>query len=127
MGEKQLRALGDINALRKNIIEPIETLRESIKDASGKKCAEIIYNYLRSSGADERLKEYALTLETQGLNELATEQEQVWDILMEILDELAMSLGDRGVSVKRFLELFEIVVSSKSLGKLPDGYDEVAI
>lgn len=127
MGEKQLRALGDINALRKNIIEPIETLRESLKDASGKKCAEIIYNYLRSSGSDERLKEYALTLEAQGLNELATEQEQVWDILMEILDELAMSLGDRGVSVKRFLELFEIVVSSKSLGKLPDGYDEVAI
>ena len=127
MGEKQLSALESINILRKSIIEPIEKLRESLADASGKKCAEIIYNYLRSSKADMRLKDYAITLENQGLNELATEQEQVWDILMEILDELAMSLGDRAVSVKRFLELFEIVVSSKSLGKLPDGYDEVSI
>ena len=127
MGERQTKALENINSLRKSIIEPVEKLRESLKDVSGRQCAEIIYNYLRSSGADKRLKDYAITLENGGLNELATEQEQVWDILMEILDELAMSLGDRRVSVKRFLELFEIVVSSKSLGKLPDGYDEVDI
>jgi ATP-dependent helicase/nuclease subunit B len=127
MGEKQQKALENINALRKSITEPVEKLRESLKDVSGKKCAEIIYRYLRESKADERLKDYALLLENQGLGELAIEQEQVWDILMEILDELALSLGDRNVSVKRFLELFEIVVASKSLGKLPDGYDEVSI
>ncbi len=127
MKERQQKALESINALRKSITEPIEKLRENLKDASGEKCAEIIYRYLRNSKADERLKDYAILLENQGLGELAIEQEQVWDILMEILDELALSLGDRHVSVKRFLELFEIVVASKSLGKLPDGYDEVSI
>ena len=127
MGERQLRSLENINCTRKSIIEPIEKLRENLRNVTGKECAGIIYNYLRTSQADKRLKDYAITLENSGLNELATEQEQVWDILMEILDELAMSLGDRAVSVKRFLELFEIVVSSKSLGKLPDGYDEVSI
>ena len=127
MGEKQVKALGEINSLRKSITEPLEKLRESLKDSTGKKSSETIYRYLRESGADERLKEYAILLESKGLGELAAEQEQVWDILMEVLDELAMSLGDRPVSPKRFLELFEIVVSSKSLGKLPDGYDEVSI
>ncbi len=127
MGERQSRALESINQLRKSITEPLEKLRESLKDTTGKRCAEIIYRYLRDSKADDRLKEYAILLENQGLGELAIEQEQVWDILMEVLDELALSLGDRPVSVKRFLELFEIVVSSKSLGKLPDGYDEVSI
>ena len=122
-----LKTLENINALRKSITEPIEKLRESLKDVSGRQYAEKIYRYLRDNKADERLKDYALLLESQGLGELAIEQEQVWDILMEILDELALSLGDRNVSVKRFLELFEIVVASKSLGKLPDGYDEVSI
>ena len=127
MGERQIKTLENINSLRKIITEPIEKLRESLKDSTGKKSAEIIYRYLRDSKADERLKDYAILLENQGLGDLAIEQEQVWDILMEVLDELALSLGDRPVSVKRFLELFEIVVSSKSLGKLPDGYDEVSI
>lgn len=127
MGERQIEELKNINALRKNIIEPLENLRESIKDSTGKKIAEIIYKYLRENKVDRLLKDYAILLETQGLGELAVEQEQVWDILMEVLDELALSLGDRTVSIKRFLELFEIVVASKSLGKLPDGYDEVSI
>lgn len=127
MGERQIKDLENINKLRKSITEPLEKLRENLKDSTGKKIAGTVYKYLRESGADERLKEYALLLESQGLSELATEQEQVWDILMEVLDELALSLGDRPVPTKRFLELFEIVVNSKSLGKLPDGYDEVSI
>ena len=44
---------------------------------------------LRENGIDERLKEYAVSLEQSGLIELALEQEQVWDILMECFDEIA--------------------------------------
>ena len=127
LGEKQQKALDAINVSREKVTEIIEKVRGEIADCSGRKAAEIIYNFLRESHADERLRDYALTLEEQGLNELAIEQEQVWDIFMEILDELAESIGERAVSLKRFAELFEIVVSSKSLGKLPDGYDEVSI
>ena len=127
LGEKQQKALDAINASREKVTDIIEKVRGEIADCSGRKTAEVIYNFLRESHADERLRDYALTLEEQGLNELAIEQEQVWDIFMEILDELAESIGERAVSLKRFAELFEIVVSSKSLGKLPDGYDEVSI
>ncbi len=127
LGEKQQAKLECLNILREKITASTEKVRSEIAEATGRKKAEIIYNFLRGSHADERLKEYALLLESQGLSELAVEQEQVWDVLMEILDELAESIGDRVVSVKRFSELFEIVVSTKSLGKLPDGYDEVSI
>lgn len=127
MGERQKEALLNINLTRQSITETVEDIREKLRDTDGKKTTEIIYRFLREKKVDERLKEYALLLEQQGLNELALEQEQVWDILMEIFNELAMSIGERPVSIKRFLELFEIVTSSKSLGKLPDGYDEVSI
>ena len=127
MGARQKEALDSINLTRKSITDTIEEVREKLSGADGEKTAETIYRFLRESKADERLKEYAEMLESQELFDLAVEQEQVWDILMEILDELAVSIGDRVVSVKRFLELFEIVVASKSLGKLPDGYDEVSI
>ena len=127
LGEKQKNALECINVLRDNIVSIIDKVKQEISDVSGIKAAEILYNFLRENSIDERLKEYALMLEEQGLGELALEQEQVWDILMEILNDLAESIGERRVGIKRFAELFEIVVSSKSLGKLPDGYDEVSI
>lgn len=127
MGEKQREILGRINETRKSITDLISGVKEKLTDSAGRNTAETLYRFLRDSGADRRLRDYAITLESRGLNDLAIEQEQVWDILMEILDDLAQSLGDRPVSSNRFGELFELVVSSKSLGKLPDGFDEVSI
>ncbi|MCM1545199.1 MAG: PD-(D/E)XK nuclease family protein, partial [Ruminococcus sp.] len=75
----------------------------------------------------ESLKEYAIELENEGSIELAVEQEQVWDILMQVLDQIASTLGERRVSPKRLIEIFDLVVSTQSLGKLPDGFDEVYI
>lgn len=125
--QKEKDRLEEINKTREKIIAPLTELRERIACVSGKKACEIIYRYLRSSGADLALKEYALSLEKNGLVELAIEQEQVWDILMEVLDEIAQALGDMAVTPLRFSELFELVVAGKSLGKLPDGYDEVYV
>lgn len=127
MGEKQKADLESINSSRKSITDLIGSVKEKLAVSSGRSMADTLYRFLRDSGADQRLKDYAILLESQGLNDLAIEQEQVWDILMEILDDLAQSLGDRSVSVKRFAELFELVTASKSLGKLPDGFDQVSI
>lgn len=126
-GEKQQARLEQINKIREKIIAPLYALRQELSSVSGKKAAEVIYYHLRDCEIDERLKSYALSLEESGFNELALEQEQVWDILMEILDEMANALGDRPVSVLRFLELFDLVTAGKSLGKLPDGFDEIHV
>lgn len=126
-GEKERARLESINETRRKTVEPLCALRESFSDVSGKKAAELIYRHLRENAVDEALKGYALGLQEKGLSELAVEQEQVWDILMQVLDEMASALSDRLVSAKRFAELFELVIAGKSLGKLPDGYDEVFV
>ncbi len=125
--KKEKERLENINKTREKIITPLLSLRESMSSVSGKEAAEIIYRYLRNSGADMALKSYAVSLEEKGFNELAIEQEQVWDVLMEVLDEMAQALGDIHITPTRFAELFELVIAGKSLGKLPDGYDEVYV
>ena len=131
LGEKmtpeRMEALARINASRERIITPVAELKESFGGNSGKDTVRIVYEFLRANGIDERLKEYAISLEKSGLIELALEQEQVWDILMESFDEIACALGSNVVSPSRFLEIFNLVVASKSLGKLPDGFDEVLL
>ncbi len=127
MTDERKEALEKINLSRKNITESLELFRESFENANGKDKVVLIYNYLRENKIDENLRAYAVSLEQRGLIELALEQEQVWDILMESFDELACVLDKSNVSCERFCELFSLVVSTKSLGKLPDGFDEVLI
>ncbi len=126
-GEKEKERLEKINITREKVIAPLVSLRETLKGKSGKETAAHIYRHLRDCKVDEALKNYALNLQEKGFVELAVEQEQVWDILMCTLDEIAGALCDKTVSASRFSELFELVVAGKSLGKLPDGYDEVYI
>lgn len=125
--DKAKERLGLINETRKRIIEPLATLRDELKDKSGKELIEKIYYYLRQNRVDAALKEYALSLEERGFNELAIEQEQVWDMLMDAFSELAEALDDIAVPPKRLCELFDLVIAGKSLGKLPDGFDEIYV
>lgn len=126
-GEKEKARLSLINETRKKITEPLLCLREKLQGANGKKTAEQIYYYLRENKVNVQLKNYAISLQEKGLSELAVEQEQVWDLLMDVFSEMSQALGDTSVTLKRFTELFDLVISGKSLGKLPDGYDEVYV
>ena len=127
ISEKGKSDLSVINKLRGGVTERVLSLKESLKDETGKGITEKLYRFLRETKADEFLRSYALTLESDGFFELALEQEQVWDVLMEVFDEIAGVLTEKNISLKRYLEIFELIISSKSLGKLPDGFDEVYI
>lgn len=127
LDEKRKEKLRRLNEIRKKAVEPIASFREAAEGASGKELSSALYFFLTENAVDEELKKYALCLEERSMTELALEQEQVWDILMECLDELAAAVGDRVISVGRFYELFMLCVNSKSLGKVPDGFDEVTV
>lgn len=127
LNEKRQAELDRLNALREKTVLPILSLSEKIKDGSAVEAISALYYFLRENKIDEGLKHYALTLEKEGDTDLALEQEQVWDILMESFDDMAGALGEKKVSPKRLSELFELVIREKSLGKLPDGFDEVSV
>lgn len=127
MTESRREKLLQLNSLRRKIVEPLVSLRDRISESSSVGAIKALYEFLRENGIDERLKEYALELEREGYTDLAVEQEQVWDILMEAFDDMAWTLGERKTDIRRFTEIFSLVIGEKSLGKLPDGFDEVSI
>ena len=86
MTDARRETLDRLNSLRAQIVSPLLQLREDMKDKSGKQRVTVLYRFLREQQIDEALKAYALTLESQGKPELAIEQGQVWDLLMEAFD-----------------------------------------
>ncbi len=125
--DESKQILSHINVIRNAVIEPLSFFRQNLKDKSSKEACALIYNFLRDNGIDENLKGYAVSLEEGGLVELALEQEQVWDLLMEALDELACAADEKVISPMRLYELFTLLMREKTLGKLPDGFDEVIL
>lgn len=119
---ERLRAL---NEIRERIVLPLQTLREEIRGKNARDVMGALYAFLRDRGVDEALKEYALTLEAQGKLELALEQGQIWDLLMVSFDAIAQTAGDSVLPLQLLTELFDLAVGAQSLGKLPDGFDEV--
>lgn len=125
--EEKAKALEKLNEMRKTVIEPLLELRSKLKDKDGLEMTRAVYEYLISTKADKSLKRLAIELEDGGEGDLAAEQEQIWDMLMQALDETAMALKDKYVSPKKYLELFNMSLSVKSLGKIPSAIDEVIV
>lgn len=127
MDDEKSERLLELNELRSRIVTPLIRLSNELEGQSAENIIRSLYNFLIEEGINENLKQYAIALEASGNFELAREQQQVWDILMEVLDEIAKTAGQRVLDVKRIKEIFDLVVLNKTLGKLPDGFDEVSI
>ncbi len=127
LSEERKETLSVLNETKDRLLEPILSLREKVKDKNASEVLCAVFNFLCEEGVNERLKEFALSLEAEGEIELALEQEQVWNIIVGIFDDLAAVLASKPVKTKKLLEFFETALETQSLGKLPDGYDEVYI
>lgn len=123
--EKSLKRLAKLNDLRKRIVAPILNLKNRITDADGGVIAKEVFTFLRNAGVDGNLKIITESLESIGDSELSVEQNTVWKMTADIFDTLHFAVGNKTVSVSRFAELFDILVSTKDIGVIPNGIDEV--
>lgn len=125
LNAREAQALEGLNRLRERVISPLLTLKNKLADANGVLAAKAVYEFLIQTSAPEKLRDLAIRFEDSGENALALEQERLWDLLMDILDEIAVTLGNRKISATRFFELFRLIIKSQTLGNIPQGIDEI--
>lgn len=116
-----------INALREKVILPLLALERGMTERTGDEIAETVFHFLEEIQAAEHLKFLARRFASNGETELSGEQGRLWDLLMEILNQMAVTLHGQPVSGKRFGELLNLVISLQDMGNIPQGIDEAAI
>ena len=131
LGEKMLESdiaeLRRINDIRVRLIAPINKFRVKLKEFTSLEAAQAIYTLLGDMNVAENLKKLAVVLDRSDRSELAAEQGRIWSLLMNMLDRIADSLEGIRLTPTRFGDLFELLVSSCSVGTLPQGLDEITI
>ena len=127
MLEKDAAELREINDTRIKLVAPLQKFRVKLRNFTSLEAAQAIYYLLIDMNVGENLKKLAIKLNESSQSELASEQERIWSLTMEMLDRIADSLEGVRLTPSRFRELFDLLVSTYSVGNLPQGLDEITI
>lgn len=120
--------LYEINEIRKQISEPL--LRFRTKTKGRKKAADFcacIYDYLLEIGAESRIEGYIKQFMQEGKLRLASEYEQVWNILMDVFDQTVEVLDDDTLGIERFANILKIGLAEYKISSIPASLDQVLV
>lgn len=126
--EKEKTSLEKFEELRKALIVPLIRLREEFKffKKANEKTA-IIRKYFDEVDLEKQICEMLEIQENFEEFEIAEETSQVWNVLVEILEQMNIILGDAKVSIREFVDILKSGLESVKLGVLPPTVDGLVI
>ncbi len=114
-----------LNGLRTRLVDPLQRFAASTRDATGEEISQAVYTLLTDYGLEETLPAYCARLEQAGEEALAARQVRVWELLMELLDQMHSILGPRKVARERYYQLLREVVAAEDVSEIPQTVDQV--
>lgn len=117
-----------LNEIRKQIIEPLEELRKNLKSQKQADimCAEI-YSFLMEQNLEQKVLNKQQELEDKGLLDLSNEYKKSYEIIINLLDDIATIFEGESLSIEKFIDSFKIGLRNSSLGKIPGTQDQVIV
>ncbi len=125
--ESHILELQKLNGVRQFIITPLERFKKRISKTTGKEISKAIYDLLTEINVPENLKNFCSELLKSGEKAKAEECARLWDVLMEILSEVARAFENTKISPKKYADILTSVINSVNLSSIPQSIDNVVI
>ena len=126
--EDGAEALRKLNELRGMITKPITALSDGIRRAGsveGK--IRALYDFLEETELPDRLMAKMQLLEKRGEKRLAGEYSQIWDIIVNAMEQMSGIPGDSEIGGVEFRKLFSLILSRYDVGVIPVSLDRTAL
>lgn len=121
-------ALARLNNLRRKITEPLARLSDGIKGVSEvEEKLRALYQFLESIKLPERISEKVSALEKNLDFRLAEEYSQIWDIIVNAMEQMAEILSGLKLSAAEFRKLLTLTLSHYDVGVIPVSLDRTAL
>ncbi len=112
--------------LRLRLIEPIARLQTRLREArTAEASVRAVYLLLEETDAYARLLEREEALLSRGMLAEASQNRQVWKIVMELLDQLYALLGERRAAMRDIARFVESGLTGATISALPPQPDAV--
>lgn len=117
-----------INRYRQQIKQALGNFDHRIREAhTVRDCCEILYQLLETLKVPEQLEEQRQQFEERGENQKAREQEQVWDAIIQLFDELVEIAGEEEMTLVSFRAVLESGFESLKFAHVPPSLDHVIV
>lgn len=117
-----------LNEIKEQVAEPIRRLSKRIKKAeNGLDLAQALYMLLDELEIPEKLEKLAQREEAEGRLVHATEHDQAWNGIVDLLDQFVEITGDRTVSLKNFAAIMESGLETLTFSLIPPSLDQVVV
>ena len=125
--EEDRRSLADAEHARQVLVGAVETLRGRVRGAGAGQISRALYFCLQELGAEEQQAVQVEALRTACGIPAAEEAAREWNVVMELLDQMARLLGEQTVTAAEYQELFGLLLRSCDLGHIPQTLDAVVL
>ncbi|MEQ8174441.1 MAG: helicase-exonuclease AddAB subunit AddB [Syntrophomonadaceae bacterium] len=120
--------LAQVEGLRQKIVGPLQTLEAdwNLKPNCRTRIASL-FSFMHNAGIKEHLEAQIDSLMQRELWEQALESAQIWNIVSQILEQLAVLTGELDINLSEFRQLLETGLSSYELAIIPPTVDQVLV
>ncbi len=126
--EERLLQLAELNAIRRQLAAPLLEFDIAMsKAATVKERCEALYGLLERLGVAETLLLWADRAEAAGRLDEALEHRQLWDHVVELLEQLAEICGAQEMALTEFARLLGDGLEALRLSLIPPGLDYVTL
>ena len=112
---------------RKKLVTAVDTLRGKVRSANAEQISRALYFCLKELGAEGQQAVQVEDIRTARGIPAAEEAAREWNVVMQLLDEMARLLGSQGITVPEYEDLFSLLLRSSDLGHIPQTLDAVVL
>ena len=117
--------LSVLNAIRTGITEPLVKFANALREGNGLTDSNAVYMLLTDFELDKTLPQFLGALERAGHPELKQAQVRLWDLLMEVLDQMAGVLGEQPITGEKYGKLLREIISGEDISDIPQSVDSI--
>ena len=114
--------------IREKIVKPLLKFKESLSNTKEvKDITKKLYEFLIENRINLTMETRIKELEAIGEIEKAKEYETSFGLIVDILDEIVLLLGNKKVSFDKYADILKIGLSATGLGRIPGTQDQVVV
>ncbi len=122
--DEQKAHLAKLNELREKAVEQLVLFEKSLKTEDAGEIATAVYNMLMALDVPGHIKSTIEKLSEDDRKYEASQYEQLWDKMMEALDQTVM-ICTEPIKPEKYAKLLKQMLSGVQIGTIPTAVDEV--
>lgn len=128
VSEYEANTIKRINEIKSLIVNPLKEFHDKI---SGKnKVRDIctyLYEFLITTKIPDTLEDIIVKLKEEKELDAANQYNQVWEIVIDVLDQMVEVMGDETITLDQFVKILSIGFDEYKIGVVPPALDQVLV